>query len=195
MNIEYEATFANQDKDEVRQKFKKAGAKLIQAEHLQKRTVFHLPRGNEIKGGWMRVRDEGDKITLSLKVVDGKKIEDQKEVCLEIDSYRQGELFLTAIGCQKKAYQENRREVWQLDGVKICLDEWPFLEPFVEIEGEAEEEVKKVCQKLGFDYGEALFCSTDQLYSDKYGIDKDSINNHTPEIVFDSKNPFVKPSL
>ncbi|EKD58979.1 MAG: hypothetical protein ACD_56C00015G0007, partial [uncultured bacterium] len=67
MQIEYEATFANIDKDEVRDRLQKAGGRLIKSEFMQKRRNFNLPRGNEIEGGWMRVRNEGDKITMRLK--------------------------------------------------------------------------------------------------------------------------------
>jgi adenylate cyclase class 2 len=65
MNIEYEATFVDIDKKEVRNRLRKAGAELIRPEFLQKRVVFHLPKSHEIKGGWLRVRDEGERITMS----------------------------------------------------------------------------------------------------------------------------------
>ncbi len=83
MKIEYEATFTNIDKQDIREKLRKIRGKLIRPEFLQKRIVFNLPREYQIKGGWIRVRDEGDKITMSLKVVDGAGIESQKEICLE----------------------------------------------------------------------------------------------------------------
>ena len=192
MKIEYEATFTNIDKQDIRERLRKIKGKLIRPEFLQKRIVFNLPKGNEIKGGWVRVRDEGDKITMSLKVVDGIGIESQKEICLKIDNFKEAEEFLTILGCQKKAYQENKRELWEIDGVEITIDEWPFLEPFVEIEGESEESVKHIAEKLGFDYEKALFCSIDTLYSNKYNLSEDIINNQTPKIVFEMENPFVE---
>lgn len=191
MDIEYEATFSNVNKDDVRKKLKSAGAILVKAEYFQKRVVFSLPTGHEIKGGWVRVRDESDKITMSFKVVDGTSIEDQKEICLIVDNFENAANFLIGIGCDKKAYQENKREKWVLDGVEITIDEWPFLEPFVEIEGKSEEIVKKVSEKLGFDYSKAVFGSTDLLISRKYGISEDDINNHTPLIVFEGENPYL----
>ena len=192
METEYEATFTNIDKQDIRERLKKIKGKLIRPEFLQKRIVFNLPKGNEIKGGWARVRDEGDKITMSLKVVDGTGIESQKEICLKIDSLEKAEEFLTILGCEKKAYQENKRELWKIAGVEVTIDEWPFLEPFVEIEGESEESVKNVAKKLGFDYQKALFCSIDTLYSNKYNLSEDIINNQTPKIVFGMENPFVR---
>jgi adenylate cyclase, class 2 len=190
MKIEYEATFTNIDKVEVRSKLPKLGAKLIKEEFLQRRTVFNLPKSNEIQGGWLRVRDEGDKTTMSLKIVGGEKIEDQKEVCLIIDDYEQAELLLSTLGAEKKAYQETKRELWILDGVEVTIDTWPFLEPFVEVEGLTEEEVKSVSDKLGFEWSKAKFCAVDTLYSEKYGISRHQINNETPEILFEMDNPF-----
>ncbi|QQG41403.1 MAG: CYTH domain-containing protein [Candidatus Woesebacteria bacterium] len=191
MYTEFEATFTNIDKDDTRNRLKNAGAKLIRPEFMQKRVVFNLPKGHEIPGGWLRVRDEGDKITMSLKIVNGGKIDDQKETQLTVNSFDEAATILETIGCDKKAYQESKRELWELDGVEITIDEWPFLEPIVEVEGKSEEEVKNVSEKLNFDYKNARFCAVDVLYSEKYGISQDRINNHTPEILFDGENPFT----
>jgi len=191
MAIEYEATFANVNKEEIRTRLKKAGATLIKPEFTQKRVVFNLPAGHEIPGGWLRVRDEQDQVTMSLKIINGAKIEDQEEICLKVDSFSEAVDFLTAIGAQRKAYQESRRELWLLDGVEITLDEWPYLEPYVEVEGKSEEAVKKVSAKLNFDYGQALFCCITTLYHNKYGIAEDYINNHIPRMTFDGPNPFL----
>ncbi|HNX10788.1 MAG TPA: CYTH domain-containing protein [bacterium] len=191
MQIEYEATFINIDKDDIRSKLSAIGAKLVKPEHLQKRIVFNLPSGHEKEGGWLRVRDEGNKITMSLKIIDGQNITDQKEICLNIDSFDNAVDLLSAIGCPKKAYQETKRELWLLDGVEITIDEWPYLEPLVEVEGKSEEAVMEVSQKIGFDYSDALFCSADKLYEMKYGVSKDVINNCTPRITFNEPNPFL----
>lgn len=191
MDIEYEATFINIDKDNIKEKLKKAGAKLIRPEFMQRRVVFYLPKGHEIRGGWLRVRDEGDKVTMSLKVVDGDRIEDQKEIYLAVSDFGQAELLLTTIGCARKAYQESKRELWSLDEVDITIDEWPFLDPFVEVEGKSKEAVEGISGKLGFDFSKALFCAVDKLYNLKYGVPEEIINNQTPEIVFSGENPFI----
>lgn len=191
MNIEYEATFENVDKEQVRKRLEAAGAQLKRPEFLQKRVVFNLPSGHEIPGGWLRVRDEGNRITMSLKIVSGDRIEDQKEICLTVDDFDQATQFLSLLGAQRKAYQETKRELWVLDGVEVTIDEWPFLEPFVEIEGSNEAAVRAAAIKIGFDYSQALFCSVDTLYSRKYGFPEDHFNNHSDLVIFDMKNPFV----
>ncbi len=191
MKIEYEATFLDIKKDEMRGKLKQAGAVLARPEFLQKRVTLSLPAGHEISGGWLRVRDEGDKITMTLKVVDGTQIHNQKEINLQVDDLEEAVKLLETMGCRKKSYQETKRELWILDGVEIMIDEWPFLEPYVEVEGQSEEAVKSVSEKIGFDYGQALFCCVSTLYHLKYGVAEEVINNQMPEITFDGKNPFV----
>jgi adenylate cyclase, class 2 len=192
MKIEYEATFTNIEKETIRKQLKNLDAELKKAEFLQKRSVFHLPEGNRIQGGWLRVRDEGDQITMSVKVVDGDQIQDQKESCLKVDSYQEAEIFLQTIGCQIKSYQETKRELWLLDDVEITIDTWPFLETFIEIESTSEEAVRSVAERLHFNWSDAKFCATDVLYAEKYNISTDQINNHTPKIVFEMDNPFVR---
>ncbi|PLX27901.1 adenylyl cyclase [Candidatus Parcubacteria bacterium] len=191
MKIEYEATFKEVNKEDIRARLEKTGAVLKKKEFLQKRTTFNLGSYKDGQHAWVRVRDEGDRITMSYKEVNGSKIEDQKEIELLVNDYQVAERFVLALGCEKKAYQETKRELWELDGVEIMIDTWPFLDPFIEIEGKTAEAVKDTVQKLGFEYGEAIFGSVDVLYNEKYGVSKNTINNKTPLIVFDMENPFV----
>ena len=104
MKTEFEATFLQIDKDEMRRKLKALGAELKYPEFLMKRVVFEPPL--HIEGGWIRVRQEFDKVTMSLKVVSGNKIEDQKEAMLEVNDFDEAVLFLNSIGATQKAYQE-----------------------------------------------------------------------------------------
>jgi adenylate cyclase class 2 len=190
MDIEYEAKFTSIGKDDMRQRLAKAGAKLIRPEYLQKRIPFHLPTEKRSKDAWLRVRDEGNKITMSLKIIDGDKIENQKEICLEISNFNDAVELLKSIGCEPKSYQESKRELWKLDGVDITIDEWPFLEPFIEVEGVSEDAVKKVSEKLGFRYADALFGAVGKLYETKYHVHPEKINTF-PKIVFGMENPFL----
>jgi len=191
MEIEYEAVFTNIDKEAFRETLKAAGASLERPEYIMTRSAFNLPVIANTKRGWARVRNEGDKVTMSVKVIDGDGIESQKESCVTIDDFAQGVTLLTALGCMEKAYQESKRELWILDGVEVTIDTWPFLETFIEVEGKSEAEVRAVSEKLGFNWIEAKFCAVDTLFSEKYGISQDQINNSTPHIVFDMENPFV----
>ncbi|KXK26919.1 MAG: CYTH domain protein [candidate division WS6 bacterium OLB20] len=192
MATEFEATFMIASKDDARQRLSGAGATLKYPEYLQTRAVFDLPEGNEIPHGWLRVRREQDRITLSLKVVENNTgISGQREIELTVNDFDAASALLQTIGCKLKALQDNLREAWDLDGVVITIDEWPFLEPFIEIEGESEEAVILAAEALGYDYSGAYFGAVDGMYAAKYGIPEDIINNHTPEIRFGMQNPFT----
>ena len=191
MKIECEATFPDGDKTDIRNRLQKAGATLIRPEFMQRRYVYTLPKGHEIEGGWVRIRDEGNKITMSLKVISGSKIEDQKESMLIINDMEEGRTLLQALGCKEKAFQESKRELWELEGTEVTIDEWPFLEPYVEVEGPDEEIVKAASEKLGFKWEMAIFGAVHILINNKYGVPFDVINNKTPLIKFDGDNPWL----
>ncbi len=190
--IEYEATFLDIDVTKIRKQLKKIGAKKIYPSFLQKRYVFCLPKDE--KGSWLRLREEKGKTTLSLKSISGKKITDQKEICLNIDDIDSARQLLLHLGCKQKAYQENWRELWKLNDTDITIDHWPFLNPYLEVESDSENKVKRACKLLGLDYQKAIFGSADIIYAKKYKIPLDRINNHTPKIIFKMKNPFLKKS-
>jgi adenylate cyclase, class 2 len=184
MNIEYEATFTQINKDAIRQKLQDLGAVLIKPEILMKRDVYQPPI--EIKEGWLRVRDEGDKITMALKQMTGTNITDQKEIEFEVSDYKNACHLLEEIGCHSKSYQETLREIWQLDDIEFSIDTWPGLQPFIEIEGQNEEKVRAMAEKLGFDWQDAIFFSTDEIYERELGIPREIINNQTPQITFEN---------
>lgn len=197
MNIEYEATFPKIDKKEVRSLLKKAKASLVQSEVLQKRLNFFTLDDN--KNSWIRVRDEGDdNIIMSYKIVpdSADNIEEQKEVCVKVESFKKAKNFLISLGFQEKSYQETKRETWNLGKAEVTINEWPFLSPFLEIEANSEKEVKKACKDLNFDYNKALFCNVFLLYSKEYNtpIDvlKRKVSSCAKKLTFSDKNPFIK---
>ncbi len=178
MSPEIEATFINVDKDSYRAKLKAAGAKLVQPELLMKRVVFDLGERT-----FIRVRDEGNKITLSYKQLDSLSLSGMKEICLEVDNYEHAVEFVEACGFEAKSYQETYREEWELDGTEITIDTWPWLPTYTEIEGPSEDAVKAVASKLGFDMKDAHYGSSCEIYQIYYDVTAHDIN-YCPEIKF-----------
>ena len=191
METEWEATFWPIEKDEIRKRLTDAGATLIYHERLMRRVNLFLPEGTRVDKGFARVRDEGDKITLSIKDMSGTKIEDQKESEIIVNDFENARNVLRALGCRDKNYQETRRELWRLSEVEITIDEWPFLKPLLEIEGESESRVRTVSEQLGFKWQDARFCSADRLYAEQHGIEERFINEGIPELTFGMENPFT----
>jgi len=189
METEYEAKFLDVDKDEMRARLKAAGATLKRPEFMQKRWVLDLPPEAKAKGTWVRVRDKGDKITMSYKSHQGTEIQDQKELMLVVDSFDNAVEFLQKLGCPPESYQESMRELWILDGVEITIDTWPFMEPLVEVEGRSEAEVREAAIKIGFDWSKALFCGVNKVFQMKYG--PDTHIRRLPRLTFDMLDPFL----
>lgn len=195
MNIEYEAKYQNIDKEDIRSRLVKVGTKLVRPEFLQKRTVFGLPKENDIKGGFVRVRDEGDRVTLTFKVIDGSSISDQKETEVVVGDFNATVSILTNIGCIPRTSEESTRELWEFEGVDITIDGWPFLGTILEIEGKSEELVKVAAEKLGFVWAEARFCAVGLFYVEKYGFGPKDLAEKTGKVTrlaFAEPNPFLQ---
>jgi adenylate cyclase, class 2 len=189
METEYEAKFLNVDKDEVRTRLRRAGAVLARPEFLQRRKVLDLPTSTREKGLWLRVRDEGDKITMSWKSQQGTAIHDQKEISVTVDDFDNAVALLEKIGCPVESYQETRRELWLLGDIEITIDSWPFVETFVEVEGKSEQAVRDASIQLGFDWSKALFEGVIWIYRQKFG---QHVNiRRMPRLTFDMPNPFA----
>lgn len=178
MSPEIEATFINIDKDAYRERLKAAGAKLIQPELLMKRTIFDVDDHS-----FVRVRDEGNKITMSYKRLDDLSLSGMKEACVEVNDYEAAVGFVQACGFTPKAYQETYREEWELGGVEITIDTWPWIPTYTEIEGPSEAAVQAVANKLGFTMQDAHYGAADTIYQIYYDVDVNDIN-YCPEIKF-----------
>lgn len=188
MAQEIEVMFTNINKDEIRKKLKSVGAVLKRPEYKQFRINFDLIKPEKNK--WIRVRDEGDKITLAYKEA-GRKLEEQKEVEISTDNFEKTVDFLKAIGHKVQAIEETKREKWILDGAEVTIDTWPFIEPILEIEGESEEFIKKVSEKLGFNYKQGYFCTANVFYKEVYGKYIEELPAEKRILKFDLPNPFL----
>jgi adenylate cyclase class 2 len=90
-------------------------------------------------------------------------------------------------------YQESKRENWKLDDVEIMLDEWPWLNPYIEIEASSEADVRRVAAMLELDWGEAMFGGVANVYKHQYphiGEEgRAQINQNWPIIRFQDDAP------
>lgn len=177
MKTEIEATFTDIDKDSLRAKLKAVSATLAHPERLIRRTVFDFPdlRLNKING-WVRVRDEGDRITLTYKQQKDDTLLGTHEATVVVDDYDRACELLQDIGLSQKAYQETKREQWVLGRVEISIDTWPWIPAFIEIEGQDGPSVKSAAAQLGFDWNQARFGCVDNVYQLYFDVANDEIN-------------------
>jgi adenylate cyclase class 2 len=189
MQQEIEVKFLNVNHDEVREKLKAAVAKLEQPMRLMRRAIIDYPdrRLQSKQDGWIRVRDEGDKITLTYKEAKEQVAGGAREIELNISSFEQAIKLFEAIGLKVESFQESKRETWVLDECEVVLDEWPWLKPYIEIEGPSEVAIQSASEKLGFDWQDVVYGSTTVAYLAEYPgikLDKNETIGNIPEIRF-----------
>jgi adenylate cyclase class 2 len=193
MNTEIEAKFVNVDHEMVRMKLEEIGAEIEQPMRLMKRVLFETDE-LRAKNAFIRVRDQGDKVTLTYKQFDERSITGAKEIEIVVNNFDETVKLLIAAGMPLGSFQETKRETWKLGSTEIVLDLWPWLNPYIEIEGQSESNVKEVASLLGFDWTEAVFGDVMEAYRVQYPHmgEHDTVGN-IAEVKFESPLPdFLK---
>lgn len=168
MGTEYEAKVLDIDVADVTERIEKAGGKLVAPEGLQRRCVYDgIPVNPAI---WMRLRDNGRKATLAVKHIRHNGIDGTDEVETGIDDFTAARRGFELLGLRAKSYQENYRTSYQLDGVRLEIDRWPLIPPYLEIEGDDEQQVIAIAARLGYESDDLTSINTVDVYT-RYGLD------------------------
>ena len=184
MKTEYEAKFLNVNIDEIRQKLQDVGATLEKPMRLMKRVTIDTDDLKK-KNAFVRVRDEGDKVTITYKQFDSLSVDGAKEHEIVVSNFEETVALLAAAGLPYGSFQESKRETWKFDTVEIMIDEWPWLKPYIEIESNSEVEVRAFCEKLELAWNQAVFGDVMVAYKAQYPHleERDTVGN-LPEVKF-----------
>lgn len=166
---EIEVKFLNVDKADIENRLSAIGANKV-GEFFYRRQVFDFPGFTlDSQGAWVRLRDEGDRIALGFKKrigmsKDGGSDVGTEEVEVEVKDFDKTKLFLHRIGMIDKFYQENKRTRYEKDGVEFDIDEWPRLNPYLEIESDSWEKIDEAISWLGLDPADKKIYPTHEVY-------------------------------
>jgi adenylate cyclase class 2 len=180
--MEHEAQVLDIDKEAIANKLRGLGAKET-PEVLQRRWVYGIQdkHKGDLNDEWVRLRDSGDKTTITYKYKHGKGISETEEIEVKVDDFDKTIKLLSKLKFFNDAYyQENKRHTFELNGIEFTLDTWPKIPPVLEVEAESEEKVKEGLKLVGFeekDVGHAGFL---EIYAN-YGIELHTIK----ELKFD----------
>ena len=167
MQTEIEAKFLRVDPGDIRTRLQNAGATCKQPMQTMRRVIFDNDTMKK-KNSFVRVRDEGYRIAVTYKQYDEISLTGAKEIEFSVSDYDTALAFMEAIGIRPKSMQEAKREIWKLDDAEIVIDEWPWLDPFIEIEAPTETAVKETAAQLGFHWKDAAFGDIMTAYRDRY---------------------------
>lgn len=171
MHIEYEVRILDIDYNDVIKRLNKAGAK-FEWDLLQKRYTYDFKPKDKNK--WLRLRTNGKTTTLTIKKILQSSIDGTEETEIEVNDFDTCNKMLNELGYKPKAFQENRRIQYNLNGVEVDIDFWPKIPTYLEIEGKSEEEVYKIVELLGFKKEDTTALDVDKIYK-QYGHNLDDI--------------------
>lgn len=167
MKTEIEAKFLNIDIDEMRQRLHAAAATCEQPMRLMRRVLFETEEMNK-RHAYLRLRDEGDKISLTFKQFEENSLTGAKEREITVSDFDTTVAILEEFDLHYHTFQESKRETWKYGEVEVVIDEWPWISPYIEIEGETEDAVVQAAHELGFDWKDAVFGSVDVIYNAEF---------------------------
>ncbi|MGH3342377.1 MAG: adenylate cyclase [Carbonactinosporaceae bacterium] len=156
MATEYEARILDVDIPAVERRLGDLGASLTAPRRLMRRCVYDVEAG--ARGRWIRLRDDGEKIMVTHKRIVHEGIGGTEEREALVPDFDAAHAALS-VALVPRAYQENYRTSYVLDGVMVEIDEWPLIPPYVEVEGPSAEAVTRVAGLLGY-----TDLTTDHLY-------------------------------
>lgn len=174
MQTEIEVKFLDINIEKMRESLQDVGAVCEHPMRLMKRALVEEPH-HEAEHSFIRIRDEGDKVTLTFKRradKDASTIDGVKEIEVGVSDFDATVELFSEAGWKYKTFQESKRETWKLDDVEVVIDEWPWLKPYIEIEGPSEVAVKKAAEKLGLDWADVMVGHIDGVYARQYDFQK-----------------------
>ncbi|MFK0096769.1 CYTH domain-containing protein [Streptomyces sp. NPDC091040] len=173
-NIEYEAKALDIDIRDITRRILGAGGVEATPRRLMRRYVYDtIP---PVPGRWVRLRDTGDSTTLCVKEITTDAVDGTRETEVVVDDFTEAAALLHLAGLVPRGYQENRRTSYRLDAVRLEIDEWPRIPPYLEIEGDDAEQVWEAAAALGLPPDRLTSLNTTKVYA-LYGIDLDVISD------------------
>ncbi len=110
-----------------------------------RRYVYDIKAGDS---AWLRLRTDSKKTTLTYKNFIKNAVDGVQELEVKVDDFEKTHELLLTLGYEYTAYQENRRTLYENDEIELAIDEWPHIDPYLEIEGKNIEVVEKYIKLL-----------------------------------------------
>ena len=164
MSKEIERRFYTFDRRELEEKIKEYGG-VKKGMFKFQILAFVPPEGYSV----LRLRDEGFRITFTIKKKTADGYEEENEVI--VNNFKEMRIIVEKMGHHKKYLMQKIREIYDIENSELVFDHYPGLPGYIEIESPTEEELFSLADKLGLRRDEEQIEAGD-LYENYYGIVK-----------------------
>jgi predicted adenylyl cyclase CyaB len=168
MAKEVELKFMDIDKDEMIKKILALGA-IKKYETTLENVGFDGPgfSRNSSQENYLRIRKINDDAFLTFKgPAENSHLKIREEHEVKVSDYEETVKIFEAMGLTAFRFTKNRTH-FELDDIHFEIDEWGFIDPFLEIEA-PEEQMEGVCQRLGLDIKEGRNQIITEIYPEKF---------------------------
>lgn len=167
---EYETKVLDINIAEIEEKLHKLWAALLEDEVLMKRRVFDVESHSGNKGKRFRLRQKGDKTTLTYKERNGLDVGSTLELETKVGDFDVMTEMLQKLERSTMVYQENKRKVYSRNDIEFCLDTRPMIPTYMEIEAPSKEQVEEALKLLELEWKDVGDMWMIELY-EKHGMD------------------------
>lgn len=118
---------------------------------------------------WIRLRKDNDKTELTVKHIYEKSDENIQKVMeyeINVSDFDETNKLLNSIGIVRRNYQEKIRHSFVYKSASIEIDEWPLINPYLEIECDDQDVIKELISLLEFEEKDVVSMNTTQVYKE-----------------------------
>ncbi len=162
--MEYEVKVLDIDVDDIIGRLSSIGAE-YRGDFAMRRWVYAQSGTKEM----VRLRSDGNSITLTYKRLNNEDIGGVEEMEVAVSDFAMTDAIFKRLGFDETYYQENKRKLYVLGNTEFCIDTWPLIPTYLEIESTSEAEVQAALDLLQITRHDGNI-AVKSIY-ERYGID------------------------
>lgn len=167
---EFEVRFLDIDTSKLIKTLRSKGAQDL-GESMLEEVIFYDPEQKWRKQKKLvRLRQNGDKTTLTYKHHHAQAVDGATEIELEVNDMAEAESFLKEVGLRAFRHQQKLRHTFKLSEVTVDIDTWPKIPTYVELEGPSEKVLRQAAEQLELDWKNAVFINALEIIENVYSV-------------------------
>lgn len=176
--VEIEVKILDVNVSKIKKTLRKIGAKQILKPTLFQEWYFRIPgiTKKEKEFYSFRLRSEGKKniLTIKIKKKDASYLV-SKETEIEVSSAENTKTLLAVLRFKVFRQRKKIREIYKIDNVKIMIDQYPGIKPYIEIESTRKKDVSDFVRKLGYSFKDTTSKTATEIIREA-GLNPDNLS-------------------